>query len=71
MSRETAWVIETANNTYWDGHGINREHFSEDHNRAIRFARFVDAEVVRCWLLERFKFALRCAEHVWVDSPME
>jgi hypothetical protein len=51
---ERGWLIETARNEYWDGRQIGDDAiFIRDANAACRFARFEDAEIVRCWLLEK------------------
>lgn len=63
------WLIETAQNTYWDGKQTGDDaNFVAIANDAVRFARFEDAEVVRCWLLEKVNRAqrLRSAEHVFI-----
>lgn len=63
------WLIETAQNTYWDGKQTGDDaNFVASANDAVRFAQFEDAEVVRCWLLEKVNRAqrLRSAEHVFI-----
>lgn len=62
-----AWVIETANNEYWNGKSLDRGSFVADHSAAIRFSRFEDAEIVKYWLLEKMAFALRSSQHGWVE----
>ncbi len=70
---ERGWLIETAQNTYWDGRQIGDDAcFVRDANEACRFARFEDAEVVRCWLLEKLQRAqrLRSAEHIFLPRAV-
>lgn len=62
--KELGWLIETQKQTYWDGQGIGKSSFRESPNDAIRFARFQDAEVVRCQLLGHLE-SLRSIEHQW------
>lgn len=67
---EHGWLIETAQSTYWDGKQIGDDAcFVRDANEACRFARFEDAEVARCWLLEKLQRAhrLRSAEHIFLS----
>ena len=71
MKDELGWLIETARTTYWDGHGTDFNSFTDDPNRAVRFARFEDAEVVRCWLLDDIKLFLRSTEHMWPQVKEE
>ena len=63
---ETGWLIETANTTYWDGHGLEPMNFTENHANAVRFARRIDAEIVISWLLGKYQFALRAVDHSWM-----
>lgn len=66
---ERGWVIESGHNppSYWTGKSLHSGAFSPKHDDAIRFARHMDAEVVRCWLLEQYSFALRSVEHMWCE----
>lgn len=64
---EFAWVIEAAGPRYWNGHGILMENFTEDHSKAIRFARREDAEVVIHWLLQSVSGFLVSREHAWMS----
>lgn len=64
------WLIETARNEYWDGRQIGDDaNFVHDANEGCRFARFEDAEVVRCWLLEKIQRPqrLRSTENVFLN----
>jgi hypothetical protein len=61
---ERAWLIETARSTWWDGRHTDAPVFTANANDAIRFARFEDAEIARCWLL-RDTGLLQSTEHVW------
>lgn len=64
--REAGWLIETARQTYWDGRQIgDGATFVSDPNEAIRFARFEDAEIARCRLLEDTG-KLRSSEHIFL-----
>lgn len=66
---ERGWLIENARNEYWDGRQVgDAALFIRDANDALRFSRFDDAEVVRCWLLERQQRPqlLRSSEHVFL-----
>lgn len=70
---ERGWLIESARNEYWDGRKIGDDAvFVRDANEACRFARFEDAEVARCWLLEKIQRPqrLRSSEHVFLPRPM-
>jgi hypothetical protein len=67
-SRECAWLIETPNSTYWDGHFLDGKGFTPKVADAVRFSRFQDAEAVKHWLLGTFAWTLRTAQHCWVDS---
>lgn len=70
-ARERGWLIETARQTYWDGRNVGSDAaFVPDANEAVRFARFEDAELVRCWLLEQSQrpARLRSAEHVFLPA---
>lgn len=63
---EIAWVIECgAEPLYWDGRSTSASAFVRKHDEAVRFARFEDAERVRCWLFRDFGFALRSTQHGW------
>lgn len=69
--RDRGWLIETARNEYWDGRQIGDDAvFICDAHEACRFARFEDAEAVRCWLLEKTQRPqrLRSAEHVFIAN---
>jgi hypothetical protein len=67
--RETGWVIESGAGTYWTGR--NTIQFG-DLTDAVRFARFSDAERVRCWLINKdnasLAAAVRSTEHVWIGG---
>ena len=68
---EKGWLIETARTTYWDGRQIGDDAvFVSDPNAAVRFARFEDAEIVRCWLLEKIQTPqrLRSSEHIFMAA---
>ncbi len=68
----TGWLIETGANppTYWSGRRVDE--FVTDSNDALRFARFVDAERVRCWLLERHGGVFcKSTEHLWMAPHRE
>ena len=63
---ESGWLIENARQEWWDGkRGGSLANFTKDHNYAMRFARFGDAEIARCYLLEPISHLLRCTEHMW------
>lgn len=63
---ELGWVIECGPEPlYWVGHGIHRDGFDDDADNAIRFARFQDAEQVRCWLLKENGWAMKSTQHSW------
>ncbi len=48
---EFGWLIEAgARPHYWDGQSPSSH--TTDAYAAVRFARFEDAEKVRCWLVE-------------------
>lgn len=64
---EFAWLIE-GDGVYWDGHHADRRGFISDVNKAIRFARREDADVVKYHLLEAFSFALKVTEHGWING---
>lgn len=66
---ETGWLIESGATTWWDGRNAgDYATFTADPNDAVRFARFEDAEVVRCWLLKPISRLLRSTEHMWMDG---
>lgn len=61
---EYAWVIEGAwshvqSPDYWAGSSA----WSQDHNRALRFARKQDAEQAAAMMLDGIR--VRICEHVW------
>ena len=61
---EYAWLIEAGSSPhYWDGRGIGT--YTTDANDAVRFARFDDAERVRCWLIPSGKH-WKSVEHGWM-----
>jgi hypothetical protein len=65
---ETGWLIESASPQgvpqYWDGHRNNS--FTIDHNDAVRFARYEDAERVRAWTVsEPIRMHCRSVMHMW------
>lgn len=69
--RETGWLIETARQTYWDGRQVgSKACFTPNASEACRFARYEDAELVRCWLLEGRSGAqtLRSTQHMFIDE---
>jgi hypothetical protein len=68
MTNTSAWVIETANQSYWDGHYANSQGFSDKIDDAVLFSRRQDAEIVINWLLREYAFALRSAQHMWVNG---
>lgn len=68
---ESAWLIETASGLYWTGKSTERGlGFSEKIDDALRLSRFQDAEVIKYHLIgiDPYGFALRCAEHMWIDG---
>lgn len=69
-NREAGWLIETGRQTYWDGRQIgDAAVFVPDANQAVRFARFEDAEIARCWLLEKSGGQrLRSSEHIFLAA---
>jgi hypothetical protein len=73
--QKSRWLIETARQTWWDGRKTGLDAFFTPYpNEAIGFARFEDAEVARCWLLEPLMETLRSTEHIFLDgqkSPSE
>lgn len=66
MARESGWVIERHFNgelRYWNGRFSDpAKGFVPDHEKAVRFARQVDAAIVLAWLLDGNG---RTAEHIW------
>lgn len=62
-----AWIIE-GDGVYWDGHHADARGFTTDPNKAIRFTRKEDANIVKYRLLEQFAFALRVTEHGWLGE---
>jgi hypothetical protein len=64
---EFAWLIEGDAN-YWDGKYADSRGFTRDINNALRFARQQDAEAVKHWLLQAHSFALRTAQHGWING---
>ena len=69
-SASSAWLIESGAGTYWSGR--TPADFTNDHANACRFARFDDAERVRCWVIEKanheLAMACRSSEHVWLAA---
>lgn len=71
MKNETAWLIETDGPTYWTGGG---EAFSNDPNKAIRFARAEDAQRVidggraGSVLGNTSSRLCRAVEHMWLGG---
>lgn len=60
------FVIERHVNSelrYWGGH--RADHFTPNHEEAIRFARAEDAGIVLAWLCDGMG---RIAEHTWDDA---
>ncbi len=70
MPEERAWLVETGTGLYWTGKSLDRLSFSEKVDEALRLSRFQDAEVIKYRLLgnEPYWFAIRSAEHVWIDN---
>lgn len=64
---EFAWLIE-ADGSYFDGRYADSRGFTRDINSAIRFTRREDAETVKHWLLQVHSFALRTAQHGWING---
>lgn len=63
---ETGWVIEGAwshvqSPDYWVGSSA----WSQDHNRALRFARKQDAEQAAALMLDGIR--VRICEHMWTN----
>lgn len=64
-----AWLIEAAESPvshplYWRGSfGDERDHWTDDHLKAVRLARKEDAEAVATGVLSGY--AVRIAEHGW------
>jgi hypothetical protein len=66
MNDNLGWLIEAAcPPIYWDGHSVDS--WTDDANKAIRFARFEDAEAVRCWMVTGGKLA-KSVQHGWIDT---
>lgn len=65
---QSAWVIETANQTYWDGHFNDARGFTSKIADAVLFSRKQDAETVVSWMLREYLFAIRVAQHVWING---
>ena len=60
---EYGWLIEAGDPPhYWDGY--SPESYTADSNKAVRFARFQDAEAVRCRLL-RAGVHWKSVQHGW------
>ncbi len=60
---ESAWLIEAGPEPhYWDGRGVDSS--TIHHAEAVRFARFEDAERVRCWLVKGGQH-WRSVQHSW------
>ena len=59
------WMIEGGGSVkWWDGRGVDT--FSADPNEGVRFARFEDAERVRCWLLKpEIRDFCKSTQHKW------
>jgi hypothetical protein len=68
--REMAWLIEGDGN-YWDGKYADSRGFTRDINKAVRFARLEDAEIVKHWLLQQHSFALRTSQHIWINAKSD
>jgi len=71
---QTCWLIETARQTWWDGRKVGEyASFTDKPGDALRFARFKDAERVRCWLLERQSGpdVLRSTEHIFCSPATD
>jgi hypothetical protein len=73
QARESFWLIETGRQTYWDGRHVQEEaFFTSKIEDAVRFARFEDAEIVRCWLLEKTgAHKLRSVEHRFLPEAQD
>lgn len=68
MADKTGWMIETANQEWWDGKKPGAQaQFTKDPNGAIVFADFDSAEIARFYLLEPLAKLLRCTEHAWPE----
>ncbi len=66
----TAWLIESGRTTYWSGKAVDE--WTEKHEDAVRFARFADAEVVRCYLVPpEQRHLVRAVCHQWVEPTTE
>ena len=65
----TYWMIETGRQTWWNGRGNTAAYFTDKPQEAIHFARFQDAEVIRCWLLDGLSEMLRATEHMDIEVP--
>lgn len=68
IATEFAYLIETANGTYWDGSYSSPRGFTNKHDDAIRFTRQSDAYKVIHWLMPEFAFALRVTQHGWSNG---
>lgn len=65
---EFAWLIETANGTYWDGKYTDSRSFSPKIDDAIRFTREQDAQSVIGWIFQSYSFAIRATQHGWING---
>ncbi len=65
---KSAWLIETANQTYWNGHYPDARAFTSRFGDAVLFTRKEDAELIIHWLLKEYSFAIRSAQHMWVNG---
>ena len=67
MTEESGWLIERWINSglqYWNGMFLDSSRgFSSDNQRAVRFAREVDAPPVLSWLLDGQG---KVSEHMWI-----
>lgn len=67
---ELGWLIEDGASPprYWNGHYVDERGFTGQQDEAVRFARFQDAETVRCWLVERGSYC-KSVQHGWTVLP--
>lgn len=68
VERQCSWLIEAANQTYWNGHHTDGRGFDRNVENAIRFTRQEDAAAVLHWLLEPWAWTLRTTLHCWING---
>jgi hypothetical protein len=75
MAEEFGWLIETSSARYWNGRKCGddcSDAFVHNPNEAVRFCRYEDAEVVRCWLFGQpgrgLGWSLRSVQHKWIGA---